>query len=232
MGTIKNPKGIWGILTGDIINSSLLSQSERSRLLDFLSKEIGVLPELIPPGAKVYGPQIFRGDSWQMAVFPAKNSLDIGIRLRAALKRDFYGVDTRVAIGIGQVMLLIKEYVSTGLGPAFTLSGNTLDQMADSRILLRTEKDISAQTRTGKSLELIVRYIDEVITDWTPAQARAVLSASMGKDQLNIARDWEPTPITQQAVSAHLIAADWKLLRESINFVEDLIEDWDHLEEA
>lgn len=232
MGTINNPVGVWGILTGDIVRSSHLPENDRGKLQDFFYRghfsSLGVFPREV----KIYGPQIFRGDSWQIAVTPAKYSLMLGINLRAYLKCNFVGTDTRVAIGIGQLMLLIEEFVSAGLGPAYTLSGNTLDQMVESRMLLRTQKDSSAQTTTGKSIDIIVRYMDSFVTNWTPAQAQAMLGVFQGFNQEQVAANWKPEPITQQAISQHLKAANLKLIYESLQFIESLVEDWEHLEEA
>jgi hypothetical protein len=232
MAIIKNPKGIWGILTGDIVRSSDIPGDDRERLQDFLYKGDFSSLGLFPQGVKVHGPQIFRGDSWQMAVNPAKYSLRIGIMLRATLKYQYGGTDTRVAIGIGQLMLLNEEFVSAGLGPAYSLSGKTLDQMVDSRMLLRTQKDHDVQTGTGKSIDLIVRFMDTLITEWTPAQAKTMIGMLQGLTQEQIAAEWKPARITQQAVSAHLKAANWKLVNESMLFIEGLIDDWENLEEA
>jgi hypothetical protein len=231
MATIKNPEGVWGILTGDIVKSSQLSQDEQNRLTIFFYNGFDTLQGLMPINGKIYGPQIFRGDSWQMAIFPAKLSLRSGVFLRAMLKSRFNGTDSRVAIGVGQVMLIIEEFVSAGLGPAFTLSGELLDQMGN-RMLLRTQKDHTAKTKIGRSIEIIVRNMDKLITDWTPGQAQAVMGILLGKQQEQIADEWQPKRIIQQAVSAHLMAANWKIISESLQFVESLIDDWENLEEV
>jgi len=99
-------------------------------------------------------------------------------------------------------------------------------------MLLRTQKDYIAQTTTGKSIDIIVRFMDNFVTNWTPAQAQAVLGVFRGFNQEQVAANWKPEPITQQAISRHLKAANLKLVYESLQFIECLVEDWEHLEEA
>jgi hypothetical protein len=222
---------IWGIITGDIVRSSDLSTERREDLLTFLGSDVYSLHDYLI-GGKIWGPDVFRGDSWQMGVIPPKDTLRLGVVIRLRLKASFNNLDTRIAIGIGKIHKTTPNRISIGFGEAFTLSGNLLDHMTDDRMLLRTEKDDTGFTRTGKALDLAVKYLDETIISLKPAQAQAVLGALKGKQQFRIAREWNPAPIRQQTVSKHLKAAKWRLISESLQFVESLIDDWENLEEA
>jgi hypothetical protein len=225
------PNEIWCIITGDIVQSSLLEKSEREHLINFFLEDIKGLLKAFSPSCEFLFPNIFRGDSWQMGIFPANQALRNGLFIRTSLKTYFNGLDSRLAFGIGPILFAVEEFVSAGIGPAFTLSGDLLDNMIDTHMLLRTTRDFLGKTKNGKAIDLIVRYMDENISHWTPSQAQAVIGAMKTKQQKEIAKDWHPQPISQQAVSTHLLAANWKLVNESLIYLEELIGDWDNLDQ-
>lgn len=223
---------IWGIITGDLIRSSQLPLAERNRVVDFLIADSRDLLGKFSPGCKFLFPEIFRGDSWQMGVFPAHLAFRNGLFIRASLKARFNNLDSRLAVGIGGVAFVPQDRVSTGIGSAYTLSGELLDGMGEERMLLRTIKDPRGRTRCGRAMDLILRFMDEQVTRWTPAQAQAALGALQQKNQVQIARQWQPKPIRQQAVSRHLQAASWRCVGDGVAYIESLIAEWDKLEEA
>src|SRR5690625_6870968 len=55
--------------------------------------------------------------------------------------------------------------------------------------------------------------VDEVVTDWTAAQATAVSRAMRGQSQEEIGRGWAGGPISQQAVAQHVRRASWPAVR-------------------
>lgn len=226
----RNQVEIWGIITGDIVRSSRLLDEERQGLVKFFHSKKENLIAQSHSGRKIMGPEIFRGDSWQMGMVPAVGVLRVGIEIRLELKAGFKNLDTRIAIGIGMIQNQDSMTISTGYGPAYTLSGKLLDNMGDSRMLLRTEKDPERATSMGRAIDLAVNFLDERCTSMTQSQAQAVLGALLGKNQVGIARDWKPKAIKQQTVFDHLKAANWKLIQESLLFVESLLGDWQHLE--
>lgn len=226
------PTEIWGVITGDIVRSSSMEPAAREKLLRFFTRDARQLLQDFSPSCRFLFPEIFRGDSWQMAVFPASLALRNGLFLRTQIKASSRNADTRFALGIGTIMFAMDENVGTGYGSAYTLSGALLDRMTDQRMLMRTIKDPQAGSLQGRAMDIIVRFMDERVTQWTSAQARAVLGAMNNQRQEDIARQWRPRAINQQAVSVHLKNANWDLVKSGLVFIENAIGDWDHLLQA
>lgn len=116
------------IITGDIINSRALDNQEKwLKPLKNLFKEYGLTPK---------NWEIYRGDSFQIELKKAEESLAVAIRIKAIIKsieptqhkKRNASIDVRMAIGIGE-----KDYdadrISESNGPAFVFSGEKFESL-------------------------------------------------------------------------------------------------------
>lgn len=210
--------GTTAVLTGDVVHSTQLGE-EAKRIPRRLQRS-GELAGVMATGMAT-AVDVFRGDAWQMAVRPPSDSIVVAIRFRLAL-RWFTGgpaVDTRVAIGIGDVQRLPAARVSRGNGTAFRLSGRALDEMPRGRRMAICLEDHEMQA----TLDVIVGLIDTLLSSWSESQAYAVDYALLGWTQTQIAEAWEPEPISQQAVQKHLKRAGWPAIERAIDRCRSLL---------
>ena len=81
--------------------------------------------------------------------------------------------DARVSVGIGDVSFE-SDNIVTSDGEAFRLSGRTLDTMGKKRLTISTP-----WCDFNKSIELVTRFADEVVSSWTAKQANVVYHSLM-----------------------------------------------------
>mgnify|MGYP001135876825 CR=1 FL=1 len=208
------------VLTGDIVDSSGLervAEQPVSVLLDNAGNRVDQGFQ-----NRVHGTiDVFRGDSWQMVVNEPAIAIRVGIYFRALLRAN-YGIDSRISIGFGGVDFLPLKNISTGTGEAFTLSGQGLEAC-----LKPTRMNLSfppgTQNLVGKGLIVITQLLDLQLRRWTQGQSQAVAGALLNLTQAEIAANWQPEPISQQAVSQHLENAGWTQIKNSLLYLERTI---------
>ena len=158
-------KGI--ITTGDIVDSSFISNEWKSKISEILQKVI--YDFIIQSPANL---EMFRGDSFQITVENPSFALAIGIALRAALRANtpdgLTPWDARISIGIGEVSFE-SESILTSDGEAFRLSGRGFDTLGKRRLFISTSTE-----GLNAELKLNTAFADEIITKWTPKQAAVV----------------------------------------------------------
>lgn len=209
--------GVFAVLTGDIVDSSEL-QNIKEQPVSGIIQLAGNWVKRHFSTAIHAQIDIFRGDSWQMVVHQPLNAIRIGLYFRAVL-RGLYGVDSRVSIGFGGVDYLPSENISTGTGQAFTLSGQGLEMcVKPTRMNLRFPS--SKINLESQGLNTITRLIDLQVGRWTPGQAQAAAGALIGLTQAEIAANWQPDPVSQQAISQHLDSAGWTQIKGALDYLE------------
>lgn len=210
------------VLTGDIVNSRKLAETQRAQLyqeLLYLSSQFQVnFPETI-----LYPLAIFRGDNWQLILTQPEKSLEICILARTYIISRFPSqkIDSRVAIGIGEVNFIPKENTAAGDGPAFLLSGQLLESMRNERISIGFCG--KKMLREELAIKSFVSLIDHIVTGWSPSQAQAIYLAVQGKKQSEIGHEWKPRQISQVAVSKNLKSAGWEIIKENLKVFETLV---------
>jgi hypothetical protein len=211
---------IYAVLTGDIVDSSRLSENSAgsiSRILERTGEWVKTHFQ-----SAVQGPiDVFRGDSWQLVVSEPAQAIRIGLLFRVFLRAE-YGIDSRVSIGFGEIDYLPLENISTGTGQAFTLSGQGLEShLKSARMNLIIPSLIG--TLEGQGLEIITQLIDLQVGGWTKGQSQAVAGALIDLTQAEIAGSWQPEPVSQQAISQHLESAGWSRIKNALLYLEEVL---------
>jgi hypothetical protein len=76
------------------------------------------------------------------------------------------------------------------------------------------------------ALQSIVHLIDGLAVHWSSKQASAILGALQGLTQEQIARQWEPSAVSQQAIAQHLDRSGWHAIKFAVDFFEKWMEKW------
>jgi hypothetical protein len=146
------------------------------------------------------------------SVFVDKNGIIV--------KNGTLGIDSRVAIGIGSINYKAKKIAESD-GTAYHNSGRLFDDLKKGQNLtIKTNLD----EENDKSLNLICMYLDHIISGWTFHQAEVILdllrSEENGLKQSELA---EKYGISQPSLNQRIHAANWGLLKKSIDLSREII---------
>jgi len=216
---------VYAVLSGDLVKSSRLT-ADQSRSAMARIRELAKEFESVHQGATIGQVDTFRHDSWQWLLSKPCLSLRAAVFMRAGLRVLSDGktkFDTRVAIGIGTADSISKRRISDSRGPAFTHSGKILDSMKDRRLAYASADESNSATDCLASG--VVPLLDCIVTDWTPAEARAVHGALMGLTQEQTASKWPVVEATgkkpaRQAIAKALARAHWTTVESVLKSVE------------
>jgi hypothetical protein len=140
--------GIYGIITGDVVGFTKLDRENRDNLIDALKKTIDDI-SYREGKERTLAFEMYRGDSFQIKVTTAKDSLRVALLIRLRLisaresfknssSRKISTWDARLSIGIGSIDFA-KETISTSDGEAFRYSGRAFDSLNKiDRLIIRT----------------------------------------------------------------------------------------------
>lgn len=214
---------VWAVLTGDIVGSSRLNSTERqalpARLRAASERVAGHFAKDLP-----FPLDLFRGDSWQLAIQRAELATRIALMMRALVRAAFDStrLDTRISIGVGTVDFIPPDGLEAADGQAFRLSGEGLDRLTGD-----TRMGISLPGWHGpnvaEAFDVGLALIDLQARGWTQRQAEAVAGALVGLTQERIGREWVQHPVTQQAIAQHLDRAGWDSIERSVQFFERVL---------
>jgi SatD family (SatD) len=190
------------VITGDIIQSSLLGSGERKKML-------ATLQEVVAEGNRIFpdwNAEIFQGDSFQgSTLLGLKDSLRYAIGSVARLREQEIGI--RIAIGIGEISYAAPS-VRTSDGTAFLRSGRTLDELKKKNgtfIGIKTgNEDLDAE------FEAHCASLDFLLARCTAPQAEALILAMDNFTQVQIA---EKLHIAQPTVQQRLKSAGWPVFK-------------------
>lgn len=184
------------VLTGDIVNSTLLQPAEERKLLKCLNFLLGD-----------HKHEFFRGDSFQAYIKDPVAALKVALLCRTAaiaLRPDEPQVisDVRVSIGIGTVESPIR-LLATAKGEAFLLSGRALDGMlkTEGRLVITIENKIAAL-----ALGMMSDYINSIYKQMTAKQAQVIFELLRGLSQQQVA---DKLKRSKSTISQHVIAGRW-----------------------
>lgn len=145
------------VITGDIINSSKSSPESWLIVLKGSLNHFGKSPK---------DWEIFRGDSFQLAVSPEK-AIEAAILIRATIKQ-CHGVDVRMAIGVGESSYSAHRIAESN-GSAFINSGKCFEKMGTRTLRLK-----SPWPEFDNAMNIMLDLTSEIMARWTEKVAEVV----------------------------------------------------------
>lgn len=197
------------VITGDIINSSNLSDEQKNRVRLDLEYFTSNNPDILLPL------QFYRGDSFQLMVEKEK-AARIAVFIEAII---YSSVNTfaRISIGIGLVSKIVPDNVLLSEGEAFQLSGHQMDTMKEEGRLMK----ITLKNNQYQSILSATFYLAEsIILGWKPGMAAVIAQIPFAKSQKEIA---EKLNISGAAVSKALKAGNWPSVENFLNGYEEAL---------
>lgn len=167
-----------GVITGDIVGFTKLTVNDRDKLIKTLNGIIDTYNDGIAPVMKIKF-EVYRGDSFQVVIPEAENSLKVALLIRlglisartanypSSLKPNIW--DARLSIGIGTVDSA-RESISLSDGEAFHNSGRAFDLLKKSdRLIVRTPwEEINNELNVESFMaDTIIRRLSEKQTEIT-----------------------------------------------------------------
>lgn len=218
-------QSLYAVITGDVVNSSVLAPEKRERLPGVLRDSYDELRASFP-GQLPLPLSIFRGDGWQMVLPAAGKALTVALSFRsrflfraARSRQKQKPYDLRLAIGIGGIDFIPDEATHEGDGGAFRCSGRALEEM---RAPHRMAFAFPGNPRE-EILAVVVELMDALFMGWTPGQACAVAGSLEGLTQQQIGERWPGGAVRQQTVARHLERASFATVRSATERFEEEI---------
>lgn len=199
------------VITGDIIQSSLLKASQRKRLQQTLETAFAI----VKSKDATFRAEQFRGDSFQAVLMDKPgNALLGGLIVVARLRKENFKV--RLAIGTGDITFSAKNIVTSD-GTAFQHSGPYLDELKKKNGLISI---VTPHPAMNQEWEIHSQVLSYLLERWSALQAEAVLEQLNGLTQAQTA---EKLKIKQPAVHQRLQAAGWHVIVLILNRFEQHI---------
>ena len=204
-------KSIHAVLTGDIVNSTLLGADLEELLLKELKQALS--PYLI---------EFYRGDSFQAYLKDPEGALRVALLCRAlaisltATEEQPALADIRISIGIGPVALPVRA-PGTARGEAFLLSGRGLDEIQ------KTERRLSISSGSAMAdigFGVMADYLDTIYRKMTAKQAAAIIWLLEGVTQQEAAAKLNKSKSTVSQLAA---AGSWNEIERILQQFEMLI---------
>lgn len=193
------------IITGDVINSRQAGNNEWQDTLKAVLKQYGPDPATW---------EIYRGDSFQVEVPPAK-AMYATILIKASI-RQYKPLDVRMAIGIGE-----KEHTSSNItqsnGSAFVLSGECFEALKKKTLALR-----SPWLETDKEINLCLALASLTMNRWTE-KASTVIKTAMENPNARQVELEKILNIGQGTISRHLTNSGYDEIMQMEKRYQELI---------
>ena len=208
---------IHAVLTGDIVNSTLLDQQQEKKLMKMLQH---LLTD--------HKHEFFRGDSFQAYIKDPSLALKIALQCRtAAIGLNPESTppisDVRISIGIGAVDSPVR-ILATAKGEAFLLSGRALDAMnkTEGRLIIITENKLA-----NHALGIMSDYINSIYRQMTPKQAEVIVELLNGLSQQHVA---DKLNRSKSTISQHVTAGRWEEIENILNKYQEIVQliSYDH----
>lgn len=198
------------VITGDMVNSSALSDAEHQACLQQVEQAIAIFQDEFHAQGDV-----FRGDEFQVFLPNPKHALRCAILLRLTLMKCVKGADARVSVGIGSYKQIETELRKTAKGEAFQLSGRALKDMDEERLKLSLPDTVEA----NPSRDLLIRHLDFIMTGLSEKQAEVLfprlLYPELTQDALSA-----KTGIHRRSLASRLQRANASLILDTLDALE------------
>lgn len=214
---------IHAVITGDIINSTHLTELERKKMLRVLKKTF----DSIESKTKKSDFKIYRGDSYQGICEKPEEALLLALKIRAALLRTELDdkrkkLDARMAIGIGLAGKMNKT-IGQSDDEAFRNSGQLLNPKTKEDYKRLKEYTLlfkSPWEEVNVEMEVLLSALDGLINKWTSEQAEVVYELLGNKTQTAVAIQLKKS---KGAISERVQNANWLAVKNILNRYETLI---------
>ena len=202
------------VITGDVVNSREISG--RIDLLEVLESTMRHVCKRFNAESEIY-----RGDSFQLDIPNPHEAVTAAILIRSDIiarspsKKDIW--DVRLSIGVGKREFTANRVSSSG-GQAYELSGSGIDEIAKKKekLIIKTPS-----SHVDHDLDLITRFADDIISNWSQFSAEVVFWALYESDsQEEIAK---LIGRSQPTVNTRLKTAKYKLLKAYIKRVQEIV---------
>lgn len=197
------------IITGDIINSRKVTD-----------QETWITP--LKKVFKLYGKspknwEIFRGDSFQLEVPEASDSLMAAIRIKATVKM-IRQLDVRMAIGIG-AKTFDAARITESNGEAFVNSGEKFEELKKLRLRLALK---SPWPVTDQQVNLMFGLASIAMDNWSAGSAE-IIALSLKHHDLSQKELGKKLKISQSSVSERQTRAHYSEITELEKFFRETI---------
>lgn len=213
---------IYGVLTGDLVKSTLLS-SRRNEILRQLKRILKSSSKLeTKKNEFIVFSDIFRGDSFQGIISSPSSSLKVVLYIQAELLKTKIGeqqAEARIGIGLGSVDFFDKNKIEESNGEAFRYSGQALDRIKKYRRL----SILSPSQELNRHLILLASCLDAIIQRWSIEQSEAVSLWLQGKTQESISK---MLGIKQPAVHQRLQLAGHFAIRNALDYFKAIVDSY------
>jgi len=197
------------VLTGDIVNSTLLNEAREKKLANSL-REIYTDHKM----------EFFRGDSFQAYVKDPKQALRLALLSRtlaiSLFKDDITVSDIRISIGLGTVHLPVRS-LNTARGEAFILSGRSFDDISKSGQRLAI---VLSQPLANEGMQVIADYLNIIFEGMSSKQAEVIYELLKGEMQKSVARKLKKTKST---IHQRMTAGRWPEIEKLLQRYENII---------
>ncbi|MEO8774067.1 MAG: SatD family protein [Gelidibacter sp.] len=188
------------ILTGDIIKSRSIKNPEIW---------LSTLKEALKTCSKNTSQwEIYRGDSFQLELENAAESLKAAIYIKACIKT-IKGLDVRIAIGIGEKTFTGKSVLESN-GEAFLFSGETLESLKKEKVNLKIK---TTNEQLNQELNLYFKFALAIMDHWT-ANSAEIVKLHMEQPQALQEELGKHIGINQNAVSSRQKRAHLELIMQ------------------
>lgn len=200
-----------GVITGDLINSSGLTENQKQTMQLGLSGFLENNPDVLQPI------QFYRGDSFQLMVSKEKAAA-MSVFIEAIILSTT-GTRARISIGIGTFSKIDPSNVLQSEGEAFQLSGHQIDKMKEEGRLLKIAID-SPQFRPILAATFFLA--ERIILSWKPGQASVISMVPTCKTQKDIA---SKLGISGATVSKALKSGNWAAIESFLQGFEQTLKE-------
>jgi hypothetical protein len=206
----------YGVITGDVSNFTAVAPDQREELINDTTRLIKSWVS-----KKEYA-EIFRGDSFQLLLNDADETLKRSIQLRCWFKqhspdKQQHLLDARVSVGFGGVAYFGKSILDSD-GEAFHLSGRAFDDMKTTHNYFQVS---TVDSVLNEQLKIILGLADIIISQWTKNQAEVIFLLLEGKTQQEMADELR---IAQSAVNNRIKLARWKEIDKTMRYIASIIQ--------
>ena len=198
-------------ITADIVNSTLLSDSEMASLR-------GELEKLLDTYGCMY--EFFRFDSFQVLHREPIHSLKLVMLLRSQVRKfNEKGIDVRISLTLGEVKTDIQS-LAFSKNEVFIMSGRHFDEMNSKGARFSISLSGQSTDICQPGFYAVALFADYLLCQTTSKQAQVLNELLQGLSQAEITRKLEKTPST---IHKHVKAIAWNEIEQLLTIYQSMI---------